>query len=165
MGLDFRCIQNLSDLFCIFIISMNWLNSALHALLGVLFCPFRIILQNSVCRAFFWMSVPSSVALITEWTPYLTSIQRYGLNYNLLSLSLSIYIYIYIYTDCTYIHTNTHTHTHTLKNGMLTSMCYLSFYTHLFQCRFCQNITLFSYYNCWKNTPGPISSFTTLHTI
>lgn len=29
------------------------------------------------------MSVPISAALITEWTPHLTSIERYGLNYTI----------------------------------------------------------------------------------
>ncbi len=37
--------------FCILIINGNRPNSALHALLGVFLCSFRIILQNSVCRA------------------------------------------------------------------------------------------------------------------
>ncbi len=51
VGLDLRCIQNLRDLLCILIINGNLPNSALHALLGVFLCSFRIILQNSVCRA------------------------------------------------------------------------------------------------------------------
>ncbi len=80
VGLDFRCIQNLRDLFCILMINGNRPYSALHALLNVLLCNFIIILQNSVCRA----SVGYlSHLVITEWTPYLTSIQRYGLNYTI----------------------------------------------------------------------------------
>ncbi len=51
VGLHLRCIQNFRDLLCILIINGNRPNSALHALLGVFLCSFRIILQNSVCRA------------------------------------------------------------------------------------------------------------------
>ena len=54
----------------------NLPNSALHALLGLILCTCSIFFTEFCMQGLCWMLLSSSVVLLTEWTPYFSSIQH-----------------------------------------------------------------------------------------